>query len=55
MTKIIKFPTKIKSKKKLLFLNEINKESSVEDIYQNLLKAFKKKGIEIKKGDKNDR
>ena len=52
MTKIIKFPTKIKSNKKLLFINEINKESLVEDIYQNLLKAFSKNGIEIKKGDK---
>ena len=54
MTKVIKFQDLNKAKRKLIFMNEIDKDSSVEDIYQNLLKAFKRKGIEVKKGDKNN-
>ena len=54
MTKIIKFQDLNKAKRKLIFMNEIDKDSSSEDIYQNILKAFKDKGIEFKKGDKNN-
>ena len=58
MTKIIKFPN-IKNQNlyfkgavdgKYIFTEKIAKNSSVEDVYQILLKQLTDAGIEVKKG-----
>jgi hypothetical protein len=36
-----------KNKKELLFLEPIKPEMTVDDIFNNLMKVFKKKGIKV--------
>ena len=61
MAKILKFPN-IKKQKlyfkgavdgKYIFTEKIDKNSSVGDVYQILLKQLTNAGIEVKKGKKN--
>ena len=61
MAKIIKFPNKKKQDLyfkgtvdgKYIFTEKIAKNSSVEDVYQILLKQLTDMGIEVKEGKKN--
>ncbi len=61
MAKIIKFPNNKKQNLyfkgtvdgKYIFTEKITKNSSVEDVYQTLLKQLTDAGIEVKK-EKND-
>ena len=62
MAKIIKFPNNKKQNLyfkgtvdgKYIFTEKIAKNSSVEDVYQILLKQLKDMGIEVKKGKKDN-
>ena len=61
MAKILKFPNIKKQKMyfkgavngKYIFTEKIAKNSSVEDVYQILLKQLTDAGIEVKKGKKD--
>ena len=62
MAKIIKFPNKKKQDLyfkgtvdgKYIFTEKIEKSSSVEDVYQILLKQLTNMGIEVKEGKTKD-
>ena len=62
MAKIIKFPNSKKQKLyfkgavdgKYIFTEKIEKSSSVEDVYQILLKQLTDMGIEVKEGKTKD-
>ena len=62
MAKIIKFPNKKKQDLyskgtvdgKYIFTEKIAKNSSVEDVYQILLKQLTNMGIEVKEGKTKD-